>query len=147
MKAFTLIVGFATIVSLVLQLSGFFEEAPQFLWYATFFLGGVTVGLLINVVSRVNFSMPGDLQAKQFVGLVLYLGTGALVFILFLLGAVLTNETQRSDAIKLGSAVSGFLIFSLWVFFYDFFGGTATSKTAEDEVENSKHVEEETKDG
>ena len=86
MKAFTLVIGFATLASLALQLSGLFKEATQVLWYATFLLAGVTVGLLMNVVSSVNFLVPGDLRAKQFVGLVLYIGTGALVFILFLLG-------------------------------------------------------------
>lgn len=137
MKAFALIVGIATLVSLVLQLSGFFEEPPQALWYTTFFLGGVTVGLFINVVSSVNFSLPVDLKAKQFVGAMLYVGAGALVFILFLLGVLLENETQRQAATKLGSAVSGFLVLSLWMFFNDFFGGTATAETAEDEVEYS----------
>ena len=136
MRLFTILVGMATLISLALQLSGPFEETPQILWYSTTFLGGVTLGLTLTVVFSPKFAYPVEFKARQFLGFLLYSTTGLLVFILFLLGALLEDQGQRADAQKLGSAVSGFLIFLLLFFLNSFFGEPSRHEpSASDDVE------------
>ena len=147
MRVFTAIVGVATLISLGLQLSGFFEETPQILWYSTTFLGGVTLGLTLTVVFSARISHSVEFKARQLLGFLLYSVSGLLVFILFLLGALLEDQAQRADAQKLGSAVSGFLIFLLFFFLNSFFGEpSAYERSTLDDTENQADEMEEESD-
>ena len=118
---FTIITGIATLVSLVLQLSGSLMQYKAHIRYATVFLAGITIGLLANVALSVNVHFPVPVTAKQLLGFLLYGLSGLLASVLFVVSVATNDPERRVAARNAASAVSGFLVFILLFFLRTFF--------------------------
>lgn len=124
MTAFSIITGIATLIGFFLQIKGLFPEYRRYYASATFFLFGLTIGFASASLTGVSIHLPESISAKNIMGFSLYGGTGLLVFVCFCASALISDPKRRSEVSKIGSAVSGFLIFLLMFFNGTFFPTT-----------------------
>lgn len=92
---FTVIIGIATLLSLLLQVGGPFPHYKRYISHATFLFLGLTIGLLVNIALSINVSLPEKLTSKELLGFVLFGGTGFLVFILAVASVVVEDPDKR----------------------------------------------------
>ena len=133
MTAFTIITGLATLIGFFLQIRGLFPEYRRYYIAATFFLFGLTVGVGTASVTGVSIQLPETISARSILGFALYAGTGLLIFVCFAATAVVADPARRSELSKIGSAVSGFLIFLLLFFTSWFFPSDSPNYLTYDE--------------
>lgn len=120
MNTFAIITGIATLLGFALQLR---DSVPKYRKYyvpVTWSLLGLTSGLGIGSFANVTFLLPSNLSTRNIAGLLLYGGSGLLIFLLFTASTMIVDEKRRREICQIGSAVSGFLIFLL-LFFSSFF--------------------------
>lgn len=110
MTAFTIITGIVTLIGFFLQLKGLLPQYRRYYAAATFFLFGLTVGLVMASLAHVTVNFPEFLTIRTIVGLLLFGGSSLLIFICFTASALIQDEKRRNDVSKIGSAVSGFLV-------------------------------------
>lgn len=110
MTAFTIITGVVTLIGFFLQLKGLFPRYRRYYSAATFFLFGLTVGVATASLAPITVNFPESLTTRTIVGLLLFAGTGLLIFICFTASVLVVDENRRNDVSKIGSAISGFLV-------------------------------------
>lgn len=121
MTTFSIITGIITIIGFVLQIKGLFPDYRRYFSAATFFFCGLTVGFVLSSATQVNVHLPETVTSKNLVGFALFGGTGSLVFLCFTAALFISDPKRRSEVTRIGSAVSGFLIFLLMFFSSSFF--------------------------
>jgi hypothetical protein len=119
MTAFTIITGVATLIGFFIQIKGLLPNYRQYFAAATYLLFGVTLGFGAASLSQIEVTLKEALTARNFLGIFLFGGSGVLVFICFVASTFIKEQKRRSEISRLGSAVSGFLVF-LVIFFSSF---------------------------
>lgn len=128
MLAFTIITGVASLVGFILQIKDIFPKYRRYYTAATFTLFGVTIGFGLNALTATTIQLPASLSPRNIVGILLFGGSGMLIFSCFAACGLLSNPERRSELSKIGSAVSGFLIFLLMFFVNTFFPPSVVSQ-------------------
>lgn len=121
MTAFTIITGLITVIGFILQIKGMWPQYRTYYSSATFVLFGLTVGFGLSSISGTSIHLPESLSSRNIIGILLFGGSGLLIFMCFTATAVLSDVERRSEVSKIGSAVSGFLLFLLLFFVNTFF--------------------------
>jgi hypothetical protein len=116
MTTFTIITGIATLLAFALQLRDVLPEYRRYYALITWSLLGLTAGLAIASFTNVTVLLPSTLSTRNIVGLLLFGGTGILVFLCFAASTLIADDKRRREVCQVGSAVSGFLIFLLLFF-------------------------------
>lgn len=121
MEFFSAITGIATLVGFFLQIRGLFPDYRRYYSLATFTLLGVTIGFAISGITQTSVSLPSTISPKNIMGFILLGGSGLLIFLCFAASVLTSNQKTSEQASRLGSAVSGFLLFLLIFFYQSFF--------------------------
>jgi hypothetical protein len=121
MAAFSIITGIVTLIGFLLQIRGCFPKYRRYYSFGTLFLFGLTAGFALASLTGVSIHLPDSISAKNIMGFSLFGGAGLLVFVCFCASALISDSQRRSEVSKIGSAVSGFLIFLLIFFNGSFF--------------------------
>jgi len=121
MTAFAIITGVITLLGFIFQIKGLYPEYRRYYVSATFLLFGITIGTAIGALTQTTFTLSETLSTKSIVGFILIIGSGLLIFVCFSATALVVDEKRRSELAKIGSGVSGFLIFLLVFFVPSFF--------------------------
>lgn len=124
MLVFTIVTGLASLVGFILQIKDIFPKYRRYYSAATFILFGVTIGFGLNSLTGTTIHLPASLSPRNIIGILLFGGSGLLIFFCFAAAAMLGNQERRSELSRIGSAVSGFLIFLLMFFTNTFFPPT-----------------------
>lgn len=124
MLIFTIVTGLASVVGFILQIKDIFPKYRRYYTAATFVLFGVTIGFGLNSLTGTTVHLPASLSPRNIIGILLFGGSGVLIFFCFTAAAMLGNPERRSELSRIGSAVSGFLIFLLLFFINTFFPPT-----------------------
>ncbi len=124
MLIFTIVTGLASLVGFILQIKDIFPKYRRYYTAATFILFGVTIGFGLNSLTGTTIHLPASLSPRNIIGILLFGGSGVLIFFCFAAAAMLSNPDRRSELSRIGSAVSGFLIFMLLFFINTFFPPT-----------------------
>lgn len=135
MTAFTIITGIATLVGFFLQIRGMLPQYRKYFAPATFFTLGLSVGTLIASIAGATINLPHSLTPKNILGFMLFGGSALLVFMCFVASGFTTDKERRSELSKIGSAVSGFLIFILLFFTTIFFPDSSSSLTYDEQIQ------------
>jgi hypothetical protein len=120
MTTFTIVTGIVTLIGFFLQIKGLLPRYKKYHTAATFIFLGVTIGVLIASFAKVSINVPESLSIRGIVGLALFGGAGSLIVVCFTASTLIEDESHRGEVSRIGSAVSGFLIFLL-MFFSSFF--------------------------
>lgn len=120
MTAFTIITGMVTLLGFFLQVKDYFPQYRRYYSSITLILLGITIGLSARTVSQITIQLAHPLTLTNIVGLILCGGSGLIISVSFIASVMLTDKERRMEASKIGSSVSGFLVFLL-LFFYSFF--------------------------
>lgn len=123
MTIFVIITGIATLIGLFLQIRKRFPRYRRYYTPPTFMMLGFTIGYIANSITGTVTSLPENITPINILGYALYGGTALLIVGLFLSSIFIQNNDHRSDISRIGSAVSGFLIFLLIFFTSTFFPG------------------------
>lgn len=121
MEAFAIITGVVTLISFLLQIWTKIPKYKAYLTAATWFLFGMTAGVGIASLSGTSIHIPRSFTPNNLVGIGLFAGSGLLIVSCFAASIFITDSARRSEATKIGSAVSGFLVFLLMFFRASFF--------------------------
>jgi hypothetical protein len=113
MTKFVIITGVATLISLIIQVSGLLPAYKKYLTHTTIFLLGATTGLLLNISTSLQLTIPEAITMRQIFGSLLYGGTGLLAFILIIMSVMIEDKDRREMAAKAASGVCGFLVLLL----------------------------------
>jgi len=116
MNTFAIITGIATLLGFALQLRDLVPKYRKYYVPTTWSLLGLTAGLGIAAFTNVTFLLPSSLSTRNIVGLLLFGGSGLLVFVCFTASTMIADDKRRREICQIGSAVSGFLIFLLLFF-------------------------------
>jgi len=135
MTAFTIITGIATLVGFFLQIRGMPPQYRKYFAPATFFTLGLTVGTLVASIAGTTINLPYSLTPKNLLGFMLFGGSALLVFMCFVATGFTTDKERRSELSRIGSAVSGFLIFILLFFTTTFFQDSSSSLTYDEQIQ------------
>jgi len=124
MTAFTIITGIATLLGFILQIKGLFPQYRPYYTAATFILFGLTIGVGVTSITGMSIHLPASISSRNMLGILLFGGTGLLIFLCFAAAAMLGDPQRRTEVSRIGSAVSGFLLFLLLFFVNTFFPPT-----------------------
>src|SRR5689334_17905802 len=108
MTTFTIITGIVTLIGFFIQVKDLFPRYRRYYSVATIFLFGLTIGAGIASLAHVTVNFPESLTTRNIVGLLLFSGSGLLIFSCFAASTIIQDEKRRNDVSKIGSAVSGF---------------------------------------
>src|SRR5437016_3124051 len=111
MTTFTIITGIVTLLGFFIQIKGFFPRYKKYYVAVTLIFLGFTIGLVTASLTHVSVQLKESLSARNILGFLLFGFSGLLICILFVASALTLEEKRRNDISKMGSAVSGFLIF------------------------------------
>jgi hypothetical protein len=129
MLVFTIVTGVASLLGFILQIKDIFPKYRRYYTAATFILFGVTIGFGLNTLTGTTIQLPASLSPRNLIGILLFGGAGVLIFFCFTAAALIGNPERRSELSRIGSAVSGFLIFLLMFFINTFFPPTEPPKS------------------
>lgn len=129
MNTFAIVTGIATLLGFALQLRDLVPKYRKYYVPVTWLLLGLTAGLGFGAFANVTVLLPSTLSTRNVVGLLLFGGSGLLVFVCFTASTMIADEKRRREICQIGSAVSGFLIFLLLFFSSFCFPEPATSST------------------
>lgn len=121
MTTFTIITGLATLIGFFLQIKDLLPNYRRYYFAATFFLLGLTLGFGLTSATQVSVNLPATLSPKNIIGFALFGGAGLLIVLCFTAAALVSDPKRRVEVSRIGSAVSGFLIFLLVFFSSSFF--------------------------
>jgi|CXWL01.1.fsa_nt_gi hypothetical protein len=121
MEMFSAITGIATLVGFYLQIRGLFPDYRRFYSLATFTLLGITIGFAVSEATQTTIELSATISPKNIIGFMMLGGSGLLVFLCYAASVLTSNQKASAQASKLGSAVSGFLLFLLIFFYRSFF--------------------------
>ena len=94
MVIFTIITGVATLISLFLQVRGYFPQYQRFFSWVWIFLFGLTCGLLFNVLSAVSVTIQ-DVTLAQIAGVAI--DCAAVLFILVAGMLAILHRMHRNE--------------------------------------------------
>lgn len=122
LTGFSILTGFLTVASFLLQVKGSFPKYSGHLKATSLFLLGATIGLGASSITgaTMTIQLPEAISVRNIVGFFVFGGAGVLVFLCFGAMTLVSDDQRRVELSKVGSAVSGFLIFML-VFFVPVF--------------------------